>query len=85
MSDRSRRVSGGPAHRLLNEVRLRRLLKGVRDGDDLPAIHVYRAPGAPMAVLVQGAHRWRVSLALGFLMIPCWLLSSDEAADYGLV
>jgi hypothetical protein len=38
-----------------------------------------------MAVLVQGAHRWRVSLALGFLMIPCWLLSSDEAADYGLV
>jgi len=70
--------------RKLNEEALRDLLSGIRDGKALPPILVFRKPGAELARLVDGTHRWRVAAALGFSMIPCLLLTRDEADAYRL-
>jgi hypothetical protein len=74
----------GPDGRKLNEEWVRSLLRGIRDGAELPPIVVVRHPGAPRAQLVNGAHRLHVSAALRFPMIPCLHLSRDEADAYGL-
>lgn len=65
--------------RKLNEDALSSLLRGVRDGDDLPPIVVYREPGAARAMLLDGLHRLRVSLALGFVSIPATQPSREDA------
>jgi hypothetical protein len=65
--------------RKLNADALRRLLRGVRDGDDLPPVVVFREPGAATAALLDGLHRLRVSLALGFVSIPATQPSRDDA------
>jgi hypothetical protein len=56
--------------RKLNEDALRRLLCGVRDGADLPPVVIFREPQAATATLLDGLHRYRLSLALGFTLIP---------------
>lgn len=68
----------GP-RRMLNVDAVRSLLRGVRDGVELPPIVVFREPGAATAALLDGLHRWRVSLALGFLAIPATQPSRDDA------
>jgi len=70
--------------RKLNEQTVRDILCAIRDGTALPPIIVFRPPGVRCARLVDGTHRWRVSVALGFPMIPCLLLNRDEADAYGL-
>jgi len=70
--------------RKLNEEAIRDLLSGIRDKEALPPIIVYRKAAAELARLVDGTHRLRVAVALGFSMIPCLLLTRDEADAYGL-
>lgn len=72
----------GPEHRKLNEDAVRSLLQGIRDGAVLPPVVVFREPGAPTAALLDGLHRWRISLALGFLAIPA-MQPTRDAADLG--
>jgi hypothetical protein len=74
----------GPKDRLLNEDRLRDMLRGVHERSPLPPIDVFRGQDAPLATLVHGAHRWRMSLALGYPMIPCRHLTRWEADELGL-
>jgi len=69
----------GPEHRKLNEDALRSLLRGLRDGAELPPIIVFREPCAASAVLLDGMHRWRLSLALGFAAIPAIQPTRDDA------
>jgi hypothetical protein len=42
-------------------------------------VPVYREPGSPVAVVLGGAHRLAVAVALGYDTVPCELLSRDEA------
>jgi hypothetical protein len=65
--------------RKLNEGALRRLLSGVRDDADLPPVVIFREPGAATATLLDGLHRFRLSLALGFTLIPATQPSRDDA------
>jgi hypothetical protein len=74
----------GPPKRLLNEGSLRYHLGLIRDRQSIEPVSVYRARGAPTATLVDGVHRWRLSLALGYVKIPCRHLTKGEAAEYGL-
>jgi hypothetical protein len=60
----------GPKRRL-NEDSVRNLLRGLRDGADIPPVEVYYDPDDATVNLTDGLHRWRVSLALGFSSIPC--------------
>lgn len=59
--------------------RLRPVLAAIAAGQPLPAVPVYRDPGTRLAVLLDGAHRFGVSLALGYRDIPCRLVSLEEA------
>jgi hypothetical protein len=70
--------------RKLNEDAIRDLLSGFRGEVALPPILVYRKRGAAAALLINGMHRCRVSGAFGYPMIPCLLLTRDEADAYGL-
>jgi hypothetical protein len=65
--------------RKLNADALRSLLRGVRDGHDLPPVVVFREPGAAAAALLDGLHRLRISVALGFVSIPATQPSRDDA------
>jgi ParB-like chromosome segregation protein Spo0J len=65
--------------RKLNEDALRRLLSGVRVGATLPPVVIFREPGAATATLLDGLHRYRLSLALGFTLIPATQPSRDDA------
>jgi hypothetical protein len=69
----------GPLQRKLNEESVRSLLRGIRDGADLPPVVVFREPGAQTAALLDGLHRVRVSIALGFVAIPALMISRDAA------
>jgi hypothetical protein len=60
-----------PQGRMLNEAVLRRILLGFRDGDDIPPVEVFYEPRTTEFHLLDGAHRWRASLAFGFPQIPC--------------
>jgi hypothetical protein len=57
----------------------RRLLSGVRDGAALPPVVIFREPGAATATLLDGLHRYRLSLALGFTLIPAIQPTRDDA------
>jgi hypothetical protein len=65
--------------RKLNPDALRSLLRGVRDGDNLPPVVVFREPGAVSAALLDGLHRYWVSVALGFSSIPAIQVSRKDA------
>jgi len=69
----------GPRDRSLDATRLRRLLRGIHQGASLPPIIVFREPGARMATLLDGMHRWRASVALGFASIPATQPSREDA------
>jgi excisionase family DNA binding protein len=69
----------GPMQRKLNEDALRSLLRAVRDRVPLPPVVVFREPGAATTMLLDGLHRWKVSTALGFNMIPCMLTTREDA------
>jgi hypothetical protein len=68
-----------PQSRKLNEGALRRILLGFRDGDDIPPVEVFYEPRKTEFHLLDGAHRWRASLAFGFPQIPCELKTRDYA------
>jgi hypothetical protein len=68
----------GP-NRKLSEDALRSLLSGVRDGAALPPVVIFREPGAATATLLDGLHRYRLSLALGFALIPTIEPSREDA------
>jgi hypothetical protein len=65
--------------RKLSEDALRRLLCGVRDGAALPPVVIFREPGAATATLLDGLHRYQLSLALGFKLIPAIQPGRDDA------
>jgi hypothetical protein len=65
--------------RKLNEDALRSLLSGVRDSTDLPPVVIFREPGAATARLLDGIHRYRLSAALGFRLIPAIQPTRDDA------
>lgn len=73
----------GPQARLLNRERLVKILRGFRDGADLPPVVAYAEATAGAIELLQGVHRWRASLAYGFTYIPCVLVSLTEALEAG--
>jgi len=57
------------------------ILEGVRNGADIEPIIVFREPGASRAKLLDGEHRRRVAVKLGFVEIPCMQPSREEAED----
>src|SRR6185437_8794275 len=68
-----------PRGRGLDPARLRRVLGIIARREPLAPVPVYREPGSPVAVVLDGAHRLAVSIALGYDTVPCELLSRDEA------
>jgi hypothetical protein len=68
-----------PASRKLNEEALRDILRGIRENADIDPIDVFREPGATRVTLLDGLHRWNVSMALALPMIPCRHVSRGEA------
>jgi ParB-like nuclease family protein len=73
-----------PQNRGLNEEAVRSLLSGVRDHAALPPVVVVAEGVAKQVTLLDGLHRYQVSVALGFRSIPCIQVSLDEAVDvYG--
>lgn len=73
-----------PQGRGLNEEVVRSLLSGVRDRADLPPVVVVAEGVVEQVTLLDGLHRYRVSVALGFRSIPCIRVSVAEAVDgYG--
>jgi hypothetical protein len=68
-----------PQGRKLNEAALKKILLGFRDGDDIPPVEAFYEPRTTEFHLLDGAHRWRASLAFGFRQIPCELKSRDFA------
>ena len=67
--------------RKLNRDVLTCLLKGMRDHSDFVAVIVVRKPGTNRFVLLDGMHRVRASDAMGFISIPCKIVSLEEAID----
>jgi hypothetical protein len=73
-----------PQGRGLNEEAVRSLLGGVRDRAALPPVVVVAEGIAEQVTLLDGLHRYQVSVALGFRSIPCIQVSVDEAVGcYG--
>jgi len=70
-----------PRSRALDPARLRRILGAIASRTPLPAVPVYREPNTATAVVLDGAHRLAIALALGYSSVPCKLLSLQEAAS----
>lgn len=66
-----------PLARMLNEAAVRGLLRGIRANASIPPIHVISEQGKVR--LLNGLHRLRVSIAVGFTQIPARFLSLEEA------
>jgi hypothetical protein len=62
---------------------LARILRGFRDGDDLPAVLVFCESDPSGIHLIHGVHRWRASLAFGYSQIPAISLERWEAEEAG--
>jgi hypothetical protein len=58
-----------PVGRMLNREALADILRGFRDGDEIPPIEVYADAGTHH--VLDGLHRLKASGAYGFTMIPC--------------
>jgi hypothetical protein len=70
--------------RKFHEDALRRLLSDVRDGAALPPVVIFREPGAATATVLDGLHRYQLSVALGFTSISATQPSRDDAElSYG--
>jgi hypothetical protein len=63
----------------LDPKRLRGVLAAVVGGRPLPPLPVFRELGAPRATILDGAHRYYVSVAYGFASVPCEFISRDDA------
>ena len=74
----------GPEGRLLNEDAVRSILRGIRDGAELPPVELHPIRGANRLRLYHGMHRWRVAVALGYTAIPATLMSANAAESLGL-
>jgi hypothetical protein len=70
-----------PKARMLELKTVTDILEGVRDGAYIEAIVVFREPGASLSMLLDGEHRRRVSVKLGFVEIPCIHVSREVAED----
>jgi hypothetical protein len=68
-----------PQGRKLNQEALKRILRGFRDGDDIPPVEAFYEPCTSEFHLLDGTHRWRACLAFGFAQIPCELKTRDFA------
>jgi hypothetical protein len=66
-----------PPARNLNPEVMRSLLRAVRDSDDIPPVIVFRERLAVTAELLDGLHRYWVSVALNFALIPAIEPSRD--------
>lgn len=72
-----------PQRRMLNEAATRSILKAVADGSPMPPVDVVREI-PDQVTLLDGMHRYVISLQLGFPSIPCRVFTEVEAADkYG--
>ena len=69
----------GPNRRGLMPKRLRRVLELIATGQPLDAIRVYREDCARCATILDGTHRFFVSVKCGFSSIPCKELSRSDA------
>lgn len=72
-----------PIGRALSEAVTRRLLADIRDDAALPAVLVVAEPATDQVRLLNGLHRYLVSLACGFRSIPCRYGSTEEAREAG--
>jgi ParB-like nuclease family protein len=70
----------GPISRKLNREALESLAAALRSGAALPPVAVYMK--GEQAILLDGMHRWRISLAAGFTHLRC-LCKSRDAAELG--
>jgi hypothetical protein len=69
--------------RRLHRESLESILKGFRSGAALPPVQGYREPGATAVTLLAGMHRLAASRAVGFPMIPCELVTREDAEFAG--
>lgn len=69
----------GPGRRGLAPERLRWVLKSIATGQPLDAIPVFREDGAICATILNGAHRYYVSVKCGFSSMPCKEQSREDA------
>jgi ParB-like chromosome segregation protein Spo0J len=73
-----------PFGRKLNEQALRKVLAGIREDAAIDPVVVFHEPGASRTFLLDGMHRWRVSVNLQYLVIPCRFVTREEAeVSYG--
>src|ERR1700676_1885398 len=61
----------GQSTRGLDETRLFEVLKGIRNGAQIPPVPIFREPGNAIATLLDGAHRYFGSVAAGLTRLPC--------------
>lgn len=69
----------GPVARKLERETLESLAAGIRSGIALPPAPVYMK--GEQAILLDGAHRWRVYLTAGFTHLPCKARPRIEAEE----
>jgi hypothetical protein len=70
-----------PKARMLELKTVTDILEGVRDGANIEPVVVFREPDAARVMLLDGEHRRRVSVKLGFVEIPCIQVSREIAED----
>ena len=70
-----------PGKRGLDRDRLSSIISGIAGGVALPPVPVCWEAEGSKAVLLDGAHRFAVSIAYGFCEIPSLILSIEEARD----
>jgi hypothetical protein len=63
----------------LDPKRLHSVLAAIAGGTALAPLPVFREIGAPRATILDGAHRYYVSVAYGFTSVPCEFISRDDA------
>lgn len=68
-----------PQGRMLDTAKLKQILCGFRDGDDIAPVEAFYEQDKRVFHLLDGAHRWRASLAYGYVQIPCELKTLDFA------
>lgn len=69
----------GPGRRGYDPERLRSVVAAIATGVSLPPVPVFRESSGVPAVLLDGAHRFAVSIAYGYVEIPCELVARDMA------
>lgn len=70
-----------PGKRGLDRDRLDSIISGIAAGVALPPVPVYWEAEESKAVLLDGAHRFAVSIVYGFCEMPSLILSIEEARD----